>query len=138
MRPHPIVLTLVLAVACDAPSAARGCVGYSDTVTVSGILVRETHPGPPNYEDVARGDQPETHFFIRPSEPLCARADATNSDEQDLDSVVSVQLLLDSAGYRRLRPLLDSTVSLRGTIFSRQTGHHHAPLVLTPLSMMRP
>lgn len=118
----------------NAPMAAGAsgrCLDYRDTVTVNGSLVRETYPGPPNYESVAKGDEAETGFYLRLARPVCAR-NGTDETEISLDSVAHIQLVLDSAQYAGLSSSLGQEVSLRGTIFSSHTGHHHAPLLLVP------
>ncbi len=41
--------------------AIAQCLKYEpNVVTLSGTLIRETHSGPPDYENVANGDKPET------------------------------------------------------------------------------
>ena len=41
------------------------------TVTLSGVLERQTSPGPPNYDSIAAGDAPETYFVLRLEQPVC-------------------------------------------------------------------
>lgn len=94
-----------------------------DTVQITGVLRRETYPGAPNFESVARGDTPETGFYLHLERPACLATDLTAR-------IGFVQLVLDSAGNARLRPLLGARVSLRGVAFTPFTGHHHAPLLL--------
>ena len=116
-----------------AAPASAACLDYRDTVELVGTLRRETHPGPPNYESIADGDEEETGFYLHLRTPICARSASPELEDASAaaqDSVARVQLVLDSAGYARLRPELGGAVSLRGTIFSSHTGHHHAPLLL--------
>lgn len=99
---------------------------------VSGRLVRRVFPGPPNYENVKRGDAPEAAWIILLSEPVCIAG-----DEFALKTVSArtIQLLPDvdlptSAGIlQRLRGRY-VTFSLKRP-FSAQTGHHHAPILAT-------
>lgn len=125
-------LSMMLA-ACDPVAETSACLSYDDTVTVGGTLRREVHPGAPNFESVAAGDSAEAFFFLRLTHPVCARglaADSASPDRAPVDSVVVVQLLVDSLGYISLRPKLDSFVEVRGQLLSAHTGHHHAPLLL--------
>jgi hypothetical protein len=110
------------------------CIAYGDTVELSGVLRRETHPGRPNFESVDRGDEAETGFYLHLIRRTCTRpVDPDDASEVATDSVSRVQLILDSADYARLQPLLDQSLTVRGTLFSAFTGHHHAPLLLRPI-----
>lgn len=118
-----------------AQDAATTCLAYEpDTVTISGTLVRRTYPGPPNYESLERGDKPETHFYLVPVTSLCTRSGAEPDINPRKSDIKLVQLVVDSAGHTQLRPYLDTLVTLRGTLFSAITGHHHAPLLLRVLN----
>jgi hypothetical protein len=146
-RPSMVIrslASLVFAAVLLAPLAHGQVVGTSclryepDTIHVSGVLRRHTYPGPPNYESVRRGDAAETGFYLHLAHPVCARGRPAGDGEPDAaatrrDSVRVIQLVLDSTGYSRLRRSLGRRVTLRGTLFSSHTGHHHAPLLLTPL-----
>ena len=63
------------------------------TVNLSGILARETHPGPPNYESIRRGDKRETIWVLRLSKPICV----TGTDDINVreDNQREVQLALE-------------------------------------------
>lgn len=150
LRQRPLILVLAL-LACreaqHAPERAiaettppppppavvdEDCISYRDTVALRGTLRREVHPGRPNYESIADGDEAETGFYLHLSEMACTRPTGAEPapDEEPLDGVDRVQLVLDAAGYARLRPQLDHEVVVRGTLFSAISGHHHAPLLL--------
>jgi hypothetical protein len=105
---------------------------------VSGTLRRLTFPGPPNYEDVHTGDEPETGFYLLPAAPLCAAGGGDEDLGGPRSDVRLVQLVLDSAGYAALRPQVGRAIGLRGTLFSSHTGHHHAPLLLNVLKPVLP
>jgi hypothetical protein len=94
-----------------------------------------TFPGRPNYESIKDGDEPETGFYLRSVTPLCTvgSADSMMTDESTLRGIRLVQLLLDSAGYARLRPQLGRVVMLRGRLSVGGTAHYHAPLALEVL-----
>ena len=130
-----VIACLAGAIACNRPrSTIATCLRYGpDTVRVSGTLQRLTFPGPPNYEDVQTGDEPETGFYLAPAVPLCAAGGRDEVDGGPRADVRLVQLVLDSAGYAALRPALGRAVALRGTLFPSHTGHHHAPVLLDVL-----
>jgi hypothetical protein len=100
-------------------------------VSLVGSVRRKTFPGRHNYESVAKGDEGETGFYLYLQHPVCTVGEEKDSpDRYQVEGVKVVQLVLDSAGYERLRPQLGHRVTLRGTLFAAHTGHHHAPLLL--------
>ena len=101
-----------------------------DTVRLTGRLERHTYPGRPNYENIAKGDEAEIGFYIRPEVPICVSHNGTDVDEQPVAGVKLVQLVLDAQGYDRLRPRLGQRITVRGTLFHSITGHHHTALLL--------
>jgi hypothetical protein len=124
-----LALYLVMALATTPP--APKCVHYEpDTSVISGRLHRRTFPGPPNFESIAAGDAAETGYYLDLAVPICVESgDAARRAEQRRN-VRRVQLVLDADGVRRLRPRLGRRVTLRGTVFSAESGHHHAPILL--------
>ncbi|HEU4885882.1 MAG TPA: DUF4431 domain-containing protein [Longimicrobium sp.] len=98
-------------------------------MTITGKLERRTYPGPPNYGE-SPDDEPETGFYVVPDAPLCTHMDP-DTMYGPLTDVRLVQMVLDSAGYARSRPLLGTHVRASGTLFAAHTGHHHAPLLMS-------
>jgi hypothetical protein len=123
------MLAVAFVVAATAhPLAPRPCLTYRpDTVMVTGVLSRRTFPGAPSFGENPEGDDKETGYYLDLRTPVCTVA---GTSDEAKTGVHRVQLVLDSAGYARLRPKLGKSVSLRGTLFAEFTGHHHAPLLL--------
>jgi len=134
-----LLLVLLATPVAQVPRRRQGatCLSYEpDTVSLTGTVRRHTFPGPPNYESIGKGDEPEPGFYLHMARPVCT----IGRDDVDVAArgVRLVQLVLDSAGYARLRPLLGRPVTLRGTLFHAFSGHHHAALllrVLTPVAV---
>ena len=110
-------------------------VRQSQPLTFKGSLSRPVFPGPPNYEDVKKGDKPERAYIIKLDAPICATGDEFLDSSQTFDTV---QLLVDdSANDSRalnasLTQLIGKRVEVTGKSgFGAQTGHHHAPLLVT-------
>jgi hypothetical protein len=56
------------------------CVNYEpDLVSLNGKIIRKTFPGPPNYENIKTGDQPETYWILILTTPLCVNAKTGDS-----------------------------------------------------------
>jgi hypothetical protein len=132
-RVVPVCRALVASVlaCCVAGHATAACLHYEPKpVTVNGIVVKKTYPGPPNFEDVAQGDAPETGYYLQLIKPLCTQA----SEDEEASSHAGVQwlqLVLSPAQYAQLQPRLGKAVRLRGTLFEGATGHHHTQVLLT-------
>jgi hypothetical protein len=102
-----------------------------------GTLSRPVFPGPPNFEDVKKGDKPERAYIITLDAPICATGDEFLDSSQ---SFKTVQLLVDDpskdGAAASLAQLIGKRVQVTGkSAFGAQTGHHHAPLLMTLVSV---
>lgn len=126
-----VVLGLALCLLPFAFAQAGECLKYQpEPASLSGQLVRKAFAGPPNFEDVATGDEPLIGYYLKLAEPLCMTG---NADEEDVDldaDVRLVQLVLDQKGYDMLRPYLGQKVELKGTMFGAVSGYHNTPVLL--------
>src|ERR1041384_7028204 len=116
-----LLIAATLTVLCAA--AAAHCLDYEPSVVVlSGTIVRQTFPGPPNYESVARGDSAERIWILRLARPICLnvadRYDIHESGQKQL------QLVLKPEFYKRFSHLVGKRVTATGTVFHAYTGHH--------------
>jgi hypothetical protein len=133
-------LVLIAALALlPPPSAASGeCFRYEpDAVNITGTLARHMFYGAPGFGEDPEHDEKETGFYLELAVPLCTVAEQDDID-RPLTGIRRVQLVLDAAGYARLRPFLGRRVTLRGTLFGAITAHHHTPVlldVLTPVQV---
>ena len=125
---------LLLPAHAETPACME--VGGTATSRFTGRLTRPVFPGPPNYEDVRRGDAREPAYILTLDRPACVNA--AGDDNLSRQSVSQIHLRLDPGNaasrpaYAALRPLIGRTVTIAGTDgFGAQTGHHRAPLVLT-------
>jgi len=118
-------------------ASSPACVSYEPAiVSLSGHLERRTYPGPPNYESIKNGDEPEVGFYLTLPQPLCTLAGDSNApDEYPQQGVTLVQLVLDKAGYDKLQSSLDRKVTLQGGLSASFNGHHHAPLLLSNIKL---
>lgn len=126
-------LLLAFLITLQTPRAvgSQTCLSYEPaTVSLNGIIKRHTFPGPPNYESVAKGDQPEQVWVLHLSRPICISA---GSDFDTQSNVSDLQLVLveGQKQYDRYRSMLNKRVEVTGTLFQAQTGHHHTKVLLT-------
>ena len=126
-----LLLLLVLLTTSQPSSQAQPCVAYEpDTVSLTGTIKRRTFAGPPNYESVARGDQPEQVWVLRLARPICVSASGDQGEEKN---VSDLQLVFTDPEkeYPRYRSLLGRRVNVNGGLFQAHTGHHHTKVLLT-------
>ena len=134
-----LLLCYAVLVAAPAPlpgqsSSHEACLHYEpDTAAVTGRLARHTFYGPPGYGESPSMDARETGFYLELPAPVCASGGREEKETGARRGVRRIQLVLDSAGYARLRPSVGQRVTLRGTLFADVTAHHHAPLLLQVL-----
>ena len=110
-----------------------GCLSYEPAVaTLTGTLVRETFPGPPNYESIKHGDKPETSWFLVLPGSVCVNEDRAEPNLNPKQSAVrEIQLVLQPQQYVQHKALVGRKVLATGTLFGKHTGHHHTPVLLT-------
>ena len=109
-----------------APATAVCVRANTDTVSLTGILRRDIYPGPPNFESVKDGDEPQAGFYLHLAAPVCV----TDPDAESTDTSAIVQLNLDSAGYARLRPSLNRRTTVRGTLYGWDNALQHVPVLM--------
>jgi uncharacterized protein DUF4431 len=123
---------LSCAASCFAQTPARRpCLSYEPAVVrLNGTLVRKTFAGPPNYENIRRGDRPETYWLLSLSQPVCV-----NEDDSDRalspahEDIRTVQLVLTEVAYKKYKNLIGKQVVATGTLFGGITGHHHTDVL---------
>lgn len=93
---------------------------------LTGALDYVVFAGPPNYENVQKGDTPEPAFVLRLAHPICIQGGKFADPKTSLRAV---QLVETAKVQGRLRPLLHRQVrvTLKAPA-AAETGHHHAPL----------
>lgn len=125
------MIALALKLALLTPVAeASSCLDYHPT-QLTGELVRETFPGPPDYETLDP-DTAETFFLLKLAKPACVSAEGAQSEiDVAVDAVDTVQLIFaDGKAYDELRPALGKSVRCDGSLMGQITAHHHTPVLL--------
>ncbi len=126
-------LLIFLPVLSVAQLEVAGCKSYEPaSVSLHGTLLRRNFAGPPNYEDIHKGDKVETFWLLKLDSPICVVQDRANPDlNPSQTNVRKVQLVLNKDDSERLNALLGKRVIATGTLFGAHTGHHHTPVLLT-------
>src|SRR5262245_58908661 len=118
-----------------APVVADDCIDVGKgPFSFQGTLTYRIFPGPPNYQDVRKGDAPEPTYVLALDVPVCGSGDAFLDPKAPFDRIQvspagTVQDTPTMLGD--LRRLIGRRVVAEGvSAFGAHTGHHHAPLVL--------
>jgi hypothetical protein len=106
-------VTSALIAACVPRCVAAHCLEYG-TNSLSGTLVRQTYPGPPDYESVTSGDKPLVIWVLALEYYICV-ADPTNRLPEERYER-EIQLVLGDAQYEQYRNLLGKKVTVTGTL----------------------
>jgi hypothetical protein len=126
-----IGLTLGLA---SAANAAGLDLKQTNVLSLEGTLNYRIFAGPPNYEDVRKGDTPEPTYILTLAEPICASGDEFVDPRDKFSQVQIFPESSDKAASalsRDLRRWIGKRVVVEGASpFGAHTGHHHAPLML--------
>jgi len=95
------------------------CLSYAPArVILKGTLTSKTFPEWPTFESIEKGDKPETYWILNLKQPICTSAgeDPSIAVEQDV-SVLQV-LCTTVEMYQIYRSLLNTDVSVTGSLFS--------------------
>ncbi len=112
----------------------QGCLSYEPaTVTLDGTITAKTFAGPPNYENIENGDEPETSWVLHLASPVCVNADEKTPEGKEAERDVSdVQLVFANGNqYAGRKDLLGKPVIVSGKLFHAITGHHHTNVLIT-------
>jgi hypothetical protein len=120
-----MLVTAALGALPHPASAALQCVEYG-TASLAGTLVRQTYPGPPDYESVTKGDEPQIIWVLQLEERTCAYSDWTYTSRY---GEREVQLILDAEQYARYQGFLGKQLIVTGELV-RGGARHEKRLVL--------
>jgi hypothetical protein len=131
----PSATCVLMWTACSANAA---CIDVKQTDRLSFQGSHKIFPGPPNFEDVRKGDAPEPAYILELDAPMCAVGDDFLNASESFDRI---QLLPNGArpeptSSGALQHLVGKRVSVQGaSAFGAHTGHHHAPLLVSVKSI---
>jgi hypothetical protein len=138
---HLLLLLLPISLLAAAQSVkGQSCLSYeTDGVKLAGKIKRMTFPGPPNYESVKKGDQPEVAWILTLDKPVCVNADRSNEFDEAEKNVSDVQLALAPEGFTKWRAFVRNRVPVvvTGKLFHAHTGHHHTQVLIEVADIKR-
>ena len=132
LRLQVLCTVVVMSGAAGEAIAASACLSYEPgTVELRGQVVAKVFPGPPNYQDVKRGDTPEETWLLNLPGPICVASKPSDPLYPAASDTRQVQLVLDPAQYSQYKHLVGREVVVSGRLFAAHTGHHRTPVLIT-------
>ncbi|GFO58405.1 hypothetical protein GMST_07300 [Geomonas silvestris] len=116
-----------------SPVVSAECLKDGDSITLTGKISRETFPGPPNYESIDDGDEPETCWVLTIQQPRCVVAESMENGSlyEVAKSTTRFQLAFeDQSVYAKEKGLVESSAIVKGELFAAHTGHHHTKALI--------
>ncbi len=106
-----------------------------ETLKLSGKLTHKIFPGPPNYENIKKGDRPEPAYILALDAPVCASGISVGKDKPLVDTkpFSTIHLLFgdNKAIAKELKRLTGKRVIVQGENGDEAiSGHHHAPFIM--------
>lgn len=121
-----ILISLFLT-AASAGAAPCYDVSKGEPKSLSGKLNYVMFPGPPNYEDIQKGDTPEPAFVLELDSPICIKGDDFANPKA---SFRAVHLVPTDETSRQFKPLMQKRVTVKlKEQMAAFNGHHRKPLV---------
>lgn len=140
LKPHTVAMAALMAIlsannvcAATAPQTSPGTLACYDVRKaephwLTGRLSYQIFPGPPGYEDIQKGDEPEGTYILTLPQPICVVDGGDFADPAEHFN--TVHLVPTSETESRMAVLKNSEVSVTlDKQMASETGHHHAPLV---------
>ena len=118
----------------------QSCLSYeTDGVKLTGKIKRMTFPGPPNFESVKKGDQPEIAWILHLDKPICVNADQSNEFDKAENNVTDIQLAVKQEEYKKRNTFVGNRVRVvvTGKLFHSHTGHHHTNVLMEVTEIKR-
>ncbi|HWT01950.1 MAG TPA: DUF4431 domain-containing protein [Pyrinomonadaceae bacterium] len=132
-RAYSKILTLLLLLCASAVCAtAQQCLSYEPAeVQLSGTISKQVVPGPPNYQNVRKGDKPETIWILTLDKAICVTGNTDDVNEPEED-VTDLQLVLQQNHFAQLRRMTGQKVQVvsLGKLFHAHTAHHRTKVLL--------
>jgi hypothetical protein len=114
-----------------AAFGAEPCLRYEpEKVSLAGVIAERVFPGPPNYENIKKGDRPETAWILHLDKPVCVAPLDPKDDIDEPESNVTDMHLIIYDGYKKYEALPGKQVIVHGTLTHSISGHHRTRVLI--------
>jgi hypothetical protein len=121
-----------IATGWTTPLAAQ-CLYYGD-VSLTGRLVQQTYPGPPDFESVTKGDAPLVIWILQLDTGVCIVSSSASYpnvyNEREIQLVFGNDQYARTAPYAEYRSLLGKKIAVTGQLLPGG-GKYEKPHVIT-------
>jgi hypothetical protein len=140
-NPKPIlqvflVFGLLVNAGCSTSSHKSNFLQCRTEVKLEGTIEDKVFPGPPNYKDISKGDEPEDYWILKLREPINVAEDpeypVLDEDKPDLN-VREIQLNMDvhlDSDYNAYQQFLGKGVEVVGELTQGFTVHHKTAVLI--------
>jgi len=129
-----LMVLLVILLAMNQATAANDCLEYGPAlVEVKGTIRQEVFPGRPNYESIAKGDEPEHCWILHLDKPICVKGRPNDDIDVSQAGVKKLQLVLQPGDFKG--KFINKRVVIKGKLFGAHTGHHHTAVLIEATNM---
>ncbi len=132
-------LTVLFFLSTTSYASDKECWNESKACAFTGTLETQIYPGPPNYEDITKGDEKEEGLYLRLDQPIKIHFKDWNDDKKievlatEFISLLQVAGEFDTNRFYKLAETKKKThVTIRGSIFESFNGHHHTHFLVDP------
>jgi hypothetical protein len=113
-------------------SVAAECLRYG-VVSLTGRLVQQTYPGPPDYESVTKNDEPLVIWILQLDTGVCiVTSDASHPNtynEREIQLVFGTDQYARTSRYTEYRHLLGKNIAVTGRLLPGG-GKYEKPFVI--------
>lgn len=131
-RRPTLSLALLLVTASWPGSLAAQCLYYGD-VSLTGRLVQQTYPGPPDFESVTKGDAPLVIWILQLDTGVCIVSSSASYpnvyNEHEIQLVLGNDQYVRTAAYAEYRGLLGKRIAVTGRLLPGG-GKYEKPQVI--------
>lgn len=120
------------------PSANKKyCVTDGQSITLTGMLRRNTYPGPPNFTSTLEGDELRTYWVLVIPKPMCSFSRSLETDKLEKIEPQKYFHLVITKYTNAYKQLLNQKVKITATPYTRHTAYHQTPLLLEVETMVK-
>lgn len=115
----------------DCSIEAKNCV-------FTGSLETHTYPGAPNYKDIKKGDEAETHLYIKLDTPITVHFKDWDKNDVPVTEKISLLQMRGDFGENLFKiSRKRNHVTIDGTLFESFSGHHHTHFLIDLVKIVR-
>lgn len=106
-----------------------------EIVELIGTIKLITYPGPPEYDDISKGDIPETGAYLTVAFPFNVESLSNDIQKEEPEKNIKIiQLALDveKGDWKIVKNGIKKAKHFRakGTLYHQQNGHHHTRVLM--------